>query len=141
MDLVQTIQQIDEDVPLIVEVGKTIHIELLKKAMIRFQSAGIAAVQIEYRVPDGCLRSFYADMSASTASESSFLCRIRVAVKNAPASILTFSSSQEPICAGVVLARNVLPEPSNFSSKLAALAQMRSTLLLIATCPFPRLRS
>lgn len=80
MDLVLTIQQIDGDVPLIVEVDKTMHIEALRAALVRFHRAGIAAVQIEDEVPRRCSREINDGGAASRANEAAFLGCIRAAV-------------------------------------------------------------
>jgi 2-methylisocitrate lyase-like PEP mutase family enzyme len=80
MDLALIIQQIDEDVPLVVEVDKSMHIEAFKVAIVRFHRAGIAAVQIEDEVPRRCSREINDAGVSSRANEAAFLGRIRAAV-------------------------------------------------------------
>jgi 2-methylisocitrate lyase-like PEP mutase family enzyme len=81
MDLVLTIQQIEADVSLIVEADKSMHIEALKAALVRFHRAGIAAVQIEDEVPRGCFEANKDGGAPRRANEAAFLARIRAAVE------------------------------------------------------------
>lgn len=77
-DLARIIRRIDENVPLIGEVDKSLNAEAVKAAVARFHHAEFAAVQFD---DDPCDRCSQKNLALTRACEDTFLHRIQAAAK------------------------------------------------------------
>lgn len=77
MDLARTVRQIGKDVPLIGEVDRSMHVEAVKAALVRFHHAEIAAMQIDDEASNRCSDK---NPAKTRAIEDAFLGRIQAAV-------------------------------------------------------------
>ncbi len=76
MDLTQTIQQIDRDVPLIGEADGSLDVEAIKKVLTRFHHAGIAAVLLDDCISGQCSKR---NRKENAINEDTFLEHIQAA--------------------------------------------------------------
>lgn len=76
MDLAQTVQKIDRDVPLIGEADESLDVEAVKVLLARYHQAGIAAMQLDDRISGQCSKK---NRKGNAIDEDTFLDRLQAA--------------------------------------------------------------
>ncbi|ERF76466.1 hypothetical protein EPUS_06128 [Endocarpon pusillum Z07020] len=76
MDLIQTVQKIDRDVPLIGEADESLDVEAVKVHLARYHHAGVAAMQLEDSISGQCSKKY---RKGNAIDEDTFLERLQAA--------------------------------------------------------------